>query len=82
MLGEMCVVLFDEPDGSRRSGLLLVTVFFAGCLIFSACSAYAVPFYRCLGEMCVVLFDEPDGSRMTHLPPCERQPLWEGRERI
>ena len=32
--------------------------------------------------MCIALFHEPYGSRMTHLPVCERQPLWEGSERI
>ena len=31
--------------------------------------------------MCIALFHEPNGSRMTHLPVCERQPLWEGSER-
>ena len=55
---------------------------FRACSLCSACCFCAVPIYRCLGEMCVVLFDEPYGSRMTHLPVCERQPLWEGRERI
>ena len=34
-----------------------------------------------LGEMCVTLFHEPEWLRMTPLPPCERQPLWEGSER-
>ena len=55
---------------------------FQTCPLCSACSIYAVEVYRYLGEMCVVLFDEPYGSRMTHLPVCERQPRWEGRERI
>ena len=32
--------------------------------------------------MCIALLNEPYGSRMTHLPVCERQPLWEGSERI
>ena len=34
MLGEMCVVLFDEPDGSRMTPSPLVTIF-SGLVLYA-----------------------------------------------
>ena len=62
--------------------LLLVTCFF--CVFFDALRApptqerftSVTVFFLRFSILCVL------GIRSTVLPPCERQPLWEGRERI